>query len=179
MTHFFKTLCLIVLFTSVSPAIAEVFFTELQLKKTLFPSAELIAHPVQIERSLLKEIKNATSARLISKSIKVWEVRQRSQLTGWLFNAEVLGKHENILYALAINTAGTITNLEIMEYHETHGGEVTSELWRAQMFGKNLSNRLKLGTNIDNISGATLSCRHLVDGIHGLLIVHDRLLRGA
>lgn len=173
-----KQLFAVLLTLALGPqAKAEVFYSEQQIKATLFPSSDLVEHPVTVDRDLLKEIKRATSARLMSKSLKVWEVREQGELTGWLFNAEVLGKHENILYALAVDTSGKITRLEVMEYLETHGGEVAEEHWRSQFYAKALNDPLKLGKDIDNISGATLSCRHLTDGIKGLLIVHDRLLK--
>lgn len=158
-------------------AMAEVFFTEQELIDKLYSNAELVEYPVEVNRALLKEIKGKTSARLITNGLKVWEVREQGQLSGWLFNAEVLGKHENIRYALAIDSDGVITDLEIMEYRETHGGQIKDELWRAQMYGRRLGSGFKLGKDIDNITGATLSCRHLSDGVHGLMIVHERLLK--
>lgn len=156
---------------------AAVFFTEAEAQSALFPNRQLVQHEIHVDTPLLKEIRKRTSARLITSSLKVWKAIEGQQPTGWLFNAEVLGKHENIRYALAIDTNGNILGMEVMEYRETHGGEVAEAGWRSQFYGKSLSDRLKLGGDIDNITGATLSCRHLVDGIHGLLIIHDRLLR--
>ena len=40
--------------------------------------------------------------------------------------------------------------------------------WRAQFLGKDDSEHLKLDEQIKNISGATLSCRHVTDGINRL-----------
>lgn len=174
-----KQVCLSValLVLGLNPALAEVFFTEQQLIAKLYPDSQLVERPVEIDRALLKDIKRATSARLITDSLKIWEVKKNGELSGWLFNAEVLGKHENIRYALAIDSSGQIVDMDIMEYRETHGGDVKNQAWRAQLFGRRLSSGFKLGKDIDNITGATLSCRHLSDGVHGLLIIHQRLLK--
>lgn len=177
MSYVLRVTALLMLALSAGMAHADTYFTEDQVKQQLFPDAELTERPLNIDTDLLKDIKRATSARLITNSLKVWEATRQGNPAGWLFNAEVLGKHENIRYALALDTAGKITQMEIMEYRETHGGEVADLAWRSQLFGMSLSNKFKLGKDVDNISGATLSCRHLTDGIHGLLIVHDRLLK--
>ena len=177
MKSHFTVVGFLVCLLAAAAAHSDVFFTEAEVQQALFPGVELLEHPVTIDKSLLKTIKKATSARLITNALRVWQVRDNHQLKGWLFIAEVLGKHENIRYALALDSIGNITAMEIMEYKETHGGQVADLAWRLQLYGKSLSDRFKLGDDIDNISGATLSCRHLADGIHGLLIVHDRLLR--
>ena len=35
---------------------------------------------------------------------------------------------------------------------------------------------VRLDTDIRNVSGATLSCRHVTDGIRRLLLLHERAL---
>jgi Na+-transporting NADH:ubiquinone oxidoreductase subunit NqrC len=49
--------------------------------------------------------------------------------------------------------------------------------WRDQFAGKTLADRLELDADIRNISGATLSCRHLTEGLRRLLAFHDVALR--
>ena len=55
-----------------------------------------------------------------------------------------------------------------MTYRETYGFEVNNPKWRMQFHGKNYTEHLKLDKQIKNISGATLSCRHITDGINRL-----------
>ena len=52
-----------------------------------------------------------------------------------------------------------------MVYRETYGYEIRNDKWRAQFVGKNANSKLKLDDDIKNISGATLSCRHITDGV--------------
>ena len=169
--------CLISLVIFVRPVQAQVYFSETQVNQLLAPGKALVELNVRVDKPLLKEIKKRTSARLNTRQLKIWAVSQGKTQTGWIFHHEVLGKHENIRYALAIDTHGRIMGMEIMEYRETHGGEVRDNAWRAQFYSMSFGERFHLGKDIDNISGATLSCRHLADGVHGLLILHDRLLR--
>ena len=59
----------------------------------------------------------------------------------------------------------------------TFAYEIRNEAWRKQFTGKNSSAKLKLDEDIRNISGATLSCRHITDGVKRLLAFYDVALR--
>jgi len=95
---------------------------------------------------------------------------------GWFIVDKVLGKHELITYALALDARGSVRGIEILEYLEAHGGEIRDPVWRAQFVGKSAADPLKLDRDIRNISGATLSCRHVTDGVKRLLDFHARVL---
>jgi Na+-transporting NADH:ubiquinone oxidoreductase subunit NqrC len=63
--------------------------------------------------------------------------------------------------------------VEILEYRETYGGEVRRPDWRKQFKGKQLGEPFKLGNDIMNLSGATLSSRSVTDGVKRLLALRD------
>ena len=90
---------------------------------------------------------------------------------------QVLGKHEDITYAVALTGAGAVRAVEIMEYRETYGGEIRDEKWRRQFVGKTAAAPLKLDADIKNITGATLSCRHVTDGVKRLLETYEIALK--
>jgi len=46
--------------------------------------------------------------------------------------------------------------------------------WRKQFLGKTARDPVALNQDIKNISGATLSCRHLTEGVNRLLKVYAR-----
>jgi Na+-translocating ferredoxin:NAD+ oxidoreductase RnfG subunit len=81
----------------------------------------------------------------------------------------VVGKHEYITYAVGINPNGTVKQIEIMQYNESYGYEVRNASWRAQFVGKSARSPLQLNGDIKNISGATLSSKHITDGVKRLL----------
>jgi Na+-translocating ferredoxin:NAD+ oxidoreductase RnfG subunit len=85
---------------------------------------------------------------------------------------QVVGKHEFITMALGINANGTVKGIEIMQYNESYGYEVRNPSWRAQFIGKSASSPLELGSDIRNISGATLSSKHITDAVKRLLQAH-------
>lgn len=139
---------------SVPAAHATVYLSVEQAQQTLFPGAKF--SPLDIAR---RE--------------RVW----RASPGGWFILDEVLGKHELITYAVGINPQGRVRGVEILEYRESHGGEVRDASWREQFTGKSAADPLQLDRDIRNISGATLSCRHITDGIKRLLKLYENELR--
>ncbi len=103
-----------------------------------------------------------------------WPVRvaQRGGATlGYVVADEVLGKFELISYAVGIDLDGAVKQVEILSYRESHGGEVRLPAWRHQFVGKTLAAPLRVGDDIANISGATLSCTHLTEGVRRIVAV--------
>jgi len=90
---------------------------------------------------------------------------------------EVIGKHEHIGFALGLNADGSVRQLEILDYREAYGFEIRNERWRRQFVGKTASDPVALDKDIRNISGATLSSRHLTDGVRRLLATYAIALK--
>jgi len=90
---------------------------------------------------------------------------------------EVVGKHEMITYAVGLTPTGSVQSIEILEYVESYGYEVAEAHWRQQFIGKTASDPVKLNQDIQNIGGATLSCKHLTDGVKRVLALYDLALK--
>jgi Na+-transporting NADH:ubiquinone oxidoreductase subunit NqrC len=76
-----------------------------------------------------------------------------------------------------LNREGAVVGLEVMDYRENYGSEVRQSTWRSQFVGKKYGARFKLMEDIKNISGATLSCRHIAEGVKRLLATHELVLK--
>ncbi|MDE2401369.1 MAG: FMN-binding protein [Burkholderiales bacterium] len=83
----------------------------------------------------------------------------------------VIGKFELIDYAVAIDPDGKVRNVEILSYRESHGYEIRLPAWRKQFVGKDKTAPLRVGDDIANISGATMSCEHVTDGVRRIVAV--------
>ena len=133
---------------------ATTYLTIEQAQQVLFPGARFT--PVDVKR---KE--------------EVWRASGR----GWFIVDDVLGKHELITYAVGLDAEGRVRGIEILAYRESHGGEIRDPRWRLQFAGKTARDPLELDRDIRNISGATLSCRHVTDGVKRILALYERDLR--
>ena len=107
---------------------------------------------------------------------RVWRVRAGERTIGWYIVDEVIGKVELITYGLALDATGAILSLDVLAYRESHGDAIRLAAWRAQFAGKHASDPVRIDADIRNISGATLSCRHVTEGVRRLLLIYEKAL---
>jgi hypothetical protein len=99
---------------------------------------------------------------------RVWKAS-----SGGLFVLDhVIGKHLYIDYAVSLDRGGRVHRVDILQYRESYGGEIRSPSWLAQFVGKSASSPLKIGSDIRNISGATLSSQHVTEGVKRILAAY-------
>ena len=159
-------------------AFATQYLTVEQAQRQLFPAAEhFTPFALRVSPELRARIDAEAGARADGNEPRVWRASRGDTLLGSFIVDEVIGKHELITYAVAIDPQGTVRGVEILDYRETRGGEVRDPRWRAQFVGKGPRDPLRLGEDIQNLSGATLSCRHITDGVRRLLVLHRLTLK--
>ena len=153
---------------------AERFLTIHQAQKILFPAAESFQEKVvSLSPADVSAIARATASRVTSARAKYYVAKKGSDILGVVFFDQALGKHEMIDYAVAISPKGDVKGVEILEYRESHGMEIRNQKWRSQFTGKNSRSKLRLHGDIYNISGATISCRAITNGIKRLLSIYE------
>lgn len=132
---------------------------------------------LDLDRDLAGRIERAAGVQVRTMRQPLWRVHKNGTLVGYFIVDEVFGKHELITYALGLEPDGRVRQVEILTYRENYGFEVRNPAWRAQFAGKGLRDALQLDGDIKNISGATMSCRHITEGIRRLLATYDEALR--
>lgn len=152
---------------------AKIYISSEQAQQVLFPGKTLTKSPILITDDLQDQLRIASSIRHPFQGERIW----RSSDGGWLVIDEVVGKHEMITYAVALNAKGSILGIEILEYVESYGYEVAEAQWRKQFVGKTANDPIKLNQDIQNIGGATLSSKHLTDGVKRVTVLYDLALK--
>jgi len=152
---------------------AKIYISSVQAQQILFPNKVMSQSPIIITEDLQERLRAASSIRHPFQGDRIW----RSPDGGWLVVDEVVGKHEMITYAVALNEKGSVLGIEVMEYVESYGYEVAEAQWRKQFIGKTASDAIKLNQDIQNIGGATLSCKHLTDGVKRITVLYDLALK--
>lgn len=154
------------------------YLTVQQAQKLMFgKSATFEKADVQIDRAARHAIKKASNVRVERDVLPVWEVFDNGEHSGYFVVDEVIGKHRYITYAIALTPEGRVKQLEVLVYRESYGYEIRNPRWRAQFVGYEAGKVLKLGAEIKNISGATLSCRHITEGVTRVLATYDQLIK--
>jgi hypothetical protein len=152
---------------------AKIYVSVEQAQKILIPNKLLTKNPILVTDELQDKMRAASSVRQPFLGDRVWKTADG----GWFIVDEVVGKHEMITYAVALNPSGAVTGIEILEYVESYGYEVAEAQWRNQFIGKTALDPIKLNQDIQNIGGATLSCKHLTDGVKRITVLYDIALK--
>ena len=154
-------------------ASAAVYLSVEQAQQALFPGVAFKAALVQLTEDQKAAIEKRLGARLRVTVLKLWRAPDGAVVVV----DEVIGKHDFITYAVGIRADGAVKGIEILEYRESYGYEVRHPGWRGQFVGKTVASTLELDKDIRNIGGATMSCRHITEGVRRLLITHELALR--
>jgi Na+-transporting NADH:ubiquinone oxidoreductase subunit NqrC len=142
-----------------------------QAAQAMFPQAERFeTRTIALDAEQLRRVE-ASGVAPRSARWQVRVVQRAGQTLGYVVVDEVIGKFELITYAVGLALDGTVRQVEILSYRESHGHEIRLPAWRKQFVGKGPSAPLRVGDDIANISGATLSCSHLTEGIKRIVAV--------
>lgn len=158
-------------------ALAVDYMSSEQAQRLIFPQAdafelrELPLDPAQAQQLAAAGVKPQAPL------LKVHLARQGGATLGYVVVDEVIGKFERITYAVGVNADGSVRQVEVLSYRESHGHEIRLPAWRKQFVGKTAASPLQVGDDIANISGATLSCTHVTEGVKRVVTWLDLLRR--
>jgi Na+-translocating ferredoxin:NAD+ oxidoreductase RnfG subunit len=152
---------------------ALVYLSVEQAQALMFPGQTLTPLPVALAAADIAAIEKDAGVPVYAGSLTAWKCAD-----GYFFTDSVIGKHDLIRYAVALDTDGRVLNVEILEYREAYGGEVRNTRWLHQFVGLHHGDTVKVGRGVQNISGATLSSQHVTDGIRRLLATYAIAISG-
>jgi len=156
-----------------SAAIAKRYMTLDQAKNILYPDTSLSPVEVKLTKAQMASIRKASNVRVRTPNMNTWKTDNNN----WFILDFVIGKHENIDIAFSMNSSGQMTGIEVLVYRESYGHEIMNPKWIKQFFGKDYHQHLRLDREIKNISGATLSCKHVTDAVNRLTHTWEQVLR--
>lgn len=139
---------------------AIVYMKPKEALKQLFASSDVV-------RSDKKQVSDEDRARLSkilgypfkADSITFFVGQTGDKIDGTVVMDEEIGKTQPISFMTLISPAGKVQAIEVLAYRESQGGEIRYPRFKKQFYGKDKSDRLEVGKDIQNISGATLSVR--------------------
>lgn len=150
-----------------------------QAQKEFFPTADRFeAHNVILTDADKELIEKKSGVKVRVAEQKAWRAWKGNAELGFFLTDEVYGKHEFITYAVGLDKAGQVGQVQILEYKESYGSEVRNPAWLKQFVGRGSGASLQLEKDVVNISGATLSCKHVTDGVRRLLATFEVKFHG-
>ena len=155
------------------PAHAIAYLSVEQAQQLMFKGQTLTPLPLALSADQTAQVERDSGVKVYPGSLRAWRADD-----GYFFVDGVIGKHDLITYAVALTDDGKVRQVEILEYREAYGGEVRNARWRAQFVGRRHGDPVRIGADVQNISGATLSCAHVTDGVRRLLSIYAIAIAG-
>lgn len=159
---------------------AAVFMEAEQAQKLLLSNADAFqALALSLDEAKLSAIAKASDTRVPKNfNPRIWRATQADKTIGWVISDRVIGKYDLIDYAAGFDAQGTALGMEVLAYRESHGSEIKQSAWRKQFVGKKGPDAMRFADDIRNISGATLSCQHVTEGMQRLSALASLLVSG-
>ncbi len=155
-------------------SMAEVYLTEEEAIKLMFPKSE------RIKKELLKiptdkkvTIEERIGWKFPEEAFEVYIGETGTQIDGYAFVQNTIGKHKPMTYMVGVDARGRVSNVELLVFRESRGSEVRTKRFNVQYEGKTVSDPVRLNKDIINISGATMSVRSMTAGIKRVLVLVD------
>ena len=131
--------------------------------KHIFSVEEFTKEPVQVPETLMVKLPSKITTD------NFFKVKSNSGILGYVFVDKAASKTAMFDYLIVFNANLEIIHSKVLIYREEYGGEIGSKRWLKQFLGKTGEDRVNYETNIDGISGATISVRSMTNAIDDLL----------
>jgi H+/Na+-translocating ferredoxin:NAD+ oxidoreductase subunit G len=173
----------VVLFPAALYAQEGVYLSEAEAPAAVFPRATSFTRTVVPSTPELRDkvqvLLGTSRPSLWEPEYVVYTAQQRDTLLGYGVIVEEIGKHRPITFIVSVQASGHVAEVAVMVYREPYGGQVHHARFLTQYAGKTLRNPLLPYRDIRNITGATLSCYSIGQGVRkALALVQVLFLKG-
>ncbi|GJL63878.1 MAG: hypothetical protein NPIRA04_25320 [Nitrospirales bacterium] len=150
----------------------EVFFTEEEAAKVMFPDSDNIRKATLSLNSEQKElVEEQIGWKFPENSFTTYIGETGGKADGYAMVQNTIGKHRPITYMVGVDTEGEVTNFEVLVYREARGNEIATKRFNYQYEGKDIRDPIRINRDIINISGATMSVRSASAGVKRVLVL--------
>lgn len=150
----------------------EVYFTEDEAAKVMFPDSENIRRETLTLTAEQKEfVEQRIGWKFPETSFPVYLGKTNGKVDGYAIVQNTIGKHRPITYMVGVDTEGEVTNFEVLIYRESRGNEIRTKRFNYQYQGKDVRDPIRINRDIINISGATMSVRSASAGVKRVLVL--------
>jgi Na+-translocating ferredoxin:NAD+ oxidoreductase RnfG subunit len=153
---------------------AEVFLTEDEALKLMFPKSERIRQEViRLTTEKKAQIEERIGWKFPEESFEVYIGETGAQVDGYALIQNTIGKHKHMTYMVGVDNTGACTDVELLVFREAKGSEVRTKRFNVQYEGKTVHDPIRINKDIINISGATMSVRSISAGVKRALVLVD------
>ena len=150
----------------------EIYFTEDEAAKVMFPDSEKIRRETLTLTADQKAfIEQVIGWEFPETTFDVFIGETRGNIDGYAVIQNTIGKHRPITYMVGVTPTGECMNFEVLVYREARGNEIATKRFNYQYQGKTIGDPIRINRDIINITGATMSVRSASAGVKRVLVL--------
>lgn len=153
---------------------AEVFMTEDEGLKTMFPKSERVRKDlIKLNAEKKTQVEDRIGWRFPEEQFEVYIGETGTRVDGYAMVQNTIGKHKPMTYMVGVDGQGSVSDIELLVFRESRGSEIRQKRFNSQYEGKTVLDPVRINKDIINISGATMSVRSMSAGIKRVLVLVD------
>lgn len=178
LSRLFPTLVAVVALATVAAADdVTVHLTKDQALAFVFPEADEVLELRHILSSHeIGRIQDRAGRSVEEGGFFIYIARADDAIAGYAVVVAEIGKVMPITHIVGVSPDGEVGEVAVMIYRESHGGEVAQRRFMEQYRGTELGDTIRVGKDIINISGATLSAQAICRGVRKALAVVETVI---
>ena len=150
----------------------EIYFTEEEAAKVMFPDSEKIRRETLTLTAEQKTfVEGVIGWEFPETSFDVFIGETQGNIDGYALIQNTIGKHRPITYMVGVTATGECSNFEVLVYREARGNEIATKRFNYQYQGKTIGDPVRINRDIINITGATMSVRSASAGVKRVLVL--------
>ncbi len=151
---------------SAGPASATQLCSENEALKIAFPKADAFEKKILVmTREQLEKIQKLPNSTNASRIFKYRVAIKNGRVLGYAIVDTVLSRNAPMTFMVALDPDATVRRVEILAHIESPGKAVRQKGFLSQFEGKGVNDPVRIGSDIDAVTGATLSSRATADGV--------------
>ena len=158
----------------------QTYLTEEQALALVFPECdEIVADEFVMTPEEKSSLEKLLSRRLYEDGFRVYIGKKKGDIQGYAIITEEIGKFHPFTFIVGVNPDGKISNVAVLVYRESRGGEIAKKRFLYQFMGKSFKNPIRINKDIINITGATMSVQCMCAGVRKVLgVINEYYLTG-
>ena len=150
----------------------EIYFTEDDAAKVMFPSSDTIAKDtLRLTPDQKTSVEQIIGWKFPETAFDVYIGKTGDRIDGYAMVQNTIGKHRPITYMVAVDSDCEVTNFEVLVYREARGNEIATKRFNYQYQGKTMGDPIRINRDILNITGATMSVRSASAGVKRVIVL--------
>ena len=129
---------------------------------------KVLTKELKVSKSDIELVEHEVPAVLSDKVDAVYDYRLNGEKEGYIIEARGMGRYDEFSFFLLSDVDHSTQMVRVIKYISEHGGEISSKKWLEQFEGYS-GGELKYGSDIQAISGATLSAGSITNRIHEIV----------